>query len=127
MSKEWIVVLEAVAQDGAGPVDVGSLRSILEALADSSPVALYHHERYAIQLVVTSATSAEAVCLVHNRWADVTRQLGVPESEVVRIEAMTPQEFETDCRRFYGEHRRLGRDDGAGRGEERQGPQSMRG
>ncbi len=107
MSKEWIVVFEAVAQEGAAPVDIGALGGILEALADSRSVALHHEERYAIQLVVTSATSAEAVSVALDRWADVTRQLGVPESEVVRIEAMRAQEFETDCRRFYGEHPRF--------------------
>ena len=126
MSKEWIVVFEAVSQDGAAPVDVPALRSILEALAGSRPVALHHDERYAIQLVVTGATSADAVRVALNRWAEATRQLGVPESEVVRIEAMTPQEFETDCRRFDREDPRSRRDDGAGGGEERQGPQPMR-
>lgn len=125
MSKEWIVVFEAVAQGGAAPLDVDALRCILEALADSHPVALYHHERYAIQVAVTNATPAEAVHVALDRWADATRQLGVPEAEVVRIEAMTPQEFETDCRRFYGEDQPG--DDGAGPDEERQGPQSMRG
>ncbi len=125
MSKEWVVVFEAVAQDRAAPVDVGALRRILDALADSRPVALHHDERYAIQLIVSSETSAEAACVALSRWAAATRQLGVPESDVVRIEAMMPQEFETDCRRFYGEDPRLERDDGAGPGEERQGPQAV--
>ena len=124
MSTEWIVVLEAVAQDGAAPVDVGALRGILDALADSRPMALHHDERYAIQLVVTSATSADAACVALNRWGAAARQLGVPESEVVRIEAMTPEEFETDCRLFYGEDRRSGPDDRAGQGEEGHGPQA---
>ena len=103
MSKDWVVVFEAVASDGVAPVDVGALRCVLQALADSRPVALHRDERCAIQLNVTSGTSAEAVSLALSRWADATRQLGAPELEVVRIEAMTRQEFETDCQRSYGE------------------------
>ncbi len=125
MSREWVVVFEAVAQDRAAPLDVGALRRILDTLAASRPVALHHDERYAVQLVVSSETSAEAACVALNRWAAATRQLGVPESDVVRIEAMTPEEFETDCRHFYGEDPRSVSDDRAAPGEERQGPQAV--
>ena len=95
---KWVVVLEAATR-----IDDGSLRRLLEVLADVQASALHCSARYAVQMHITAGTQAEALFVASARWRSALGAAGLPPTEVVRAEVLSREEFENDCRLAYGE------------------------
>ena len=94
----WVVVLEA-----ATGVDDRSLHQMLQVLADVQGVALHCPDRYAVQTEVAAGGQAEALFVALCRWRSALAAAGQPATEVVRAEVLSREEFESDCRRAYGD------------------------
>jgi diguanylate cyclase (GGDEF)-like protein len=97
MGPEWVVVLEAT-DHGAAPVGVEEVGALLEAVADICPVALYGHERYALQVTVAAAGPVEALSSAMARWAEGSARVGLPRWELVRSEVISAREHERDLK-----------------------------
>jgi hypothetical protein len=94
----WIVVLEAEAD-----IDHRSVDRLLQVLADLHPVALHCPGRYGVQLQITAAELAEALYVALSRLRSALGAVGQPATAVVRAEVLCREEFESDCRRAYGD------------------------
>ena len=97
MTERWVVVLEAVA-DGSGAIDDDLLDRLLAHVRDCNPRALHAADRYAVQLVVRASSSVGAHSAGIGRWCEAVLAIGAPAWSIVRVEAMTLDEFERDCR-----------------------------
>ena len=93
---QWHVLLEAERGSDVQGVDVANLRRLLVALAHPVPGALHSAERYALQLEVDAPGASEAVRAAIHRWEDGLREMGLPRWELVRVEALTRDEFEKE-------------------------------
>ncbi|MDQ3898450.1 MAG: hypothetical protein M3326_14605 [Actinomycetota bacterium] len=92
---QWLVLVEATRGSGDG-VAASDLRRLLAALADPVPGALHSADRYALQFEVDAPGPAEAVRAVIQRWEDGLREIRLPRWELVRVEALTRDEFEQE-------------------------------
>ena len=101
MLQHWVVLVEGVC--APGELDLAALKRLLQVVRDSSPVALHHTDRCALQLHVEAPSFSEALAVAIARWEHGVRQLGWPEWRLVRAEVLTLQEFLDDCRIAYGE------------------------
>jgi hypothetical protein len=92
---QWLVLVEATRR-GDGDVAPSDLRKLLAALADPVPGALHSTDRYALQFEVDAPGAWEAVRSVIRRWEDGLRKTQLPRWELVRVEALTRDEFEEE-------------------------------
>lgn len=97
VSKKWLVLLE-VAKNGVSGTMGGHDVARLLAAMDGGPYAgaLHSPERYALQLMTTAASPAEALHGVVSTWVRLVRELALPEWDVARTEVITPEELERD-------------------------------
>ena len=97
MGNEWLVLLE-VAKNGASGTMGGHDVARLLAAMDGGPYsgALHSPDRYALQLMTTASSPAEALHTVVSTWGRLVRELALPVWEVARTEVITPEELERD-------------------------------
>ena len=93
---QWLVLIEAERGADREGVDAGPFRKLLAALADPAPGALYSLDRYALQIEVEAPGASEAVRAAIQRWEGGLRETGLPRWELIRVEALTQDEFERD-------------------------------
>ena len=94
---KWVVVLEA-----AVTVDDSFIHRLLQILSDAKAVALHCPERYAIQMEMSAVGQADALLGALTRWQSAHRAIDQAQSEVVRAEVLSWEEFERECLRAYG-------------------------
>ena len=91
--RSWMVLLEAVRTGEAPTVDPATAGSVLRAMGDGTAVGLHCPDRVAVQVAVSANDPAAAATTLLYRWRSVAPGLGLEEWDVVRAEAMTPEEF----------------------------------
>lgn len=94
---EWVVLLEAAADDRATLVDIGTVRAVLRLMGDDTGVGLHCPERIALQVRVRGTDAATALSTAMSRWQAAAVALVPPGWGVVRAEVLTPDEFTRDC------------------------------
>ncbi len=94
----WVVVLEV----GSG-IDHWSLHRALQILGDVDALALHCPDRYAVQMEVTAGGQAEALFVALARCRSALAAARQRRPEFVRVEVLSREEFERDCRRAYGD------------------------
>ena len=101
----WVVLLEAVKADSTALIDVDALQQLVAAVGGMRRGALWSGERYALHVAVEADSAAVAARSAVDEWEGASRQLGLALWTVVRLETLTEQEFERDCRleEFDGE------------------------
>lgn len=110
MTERWVVVLEAVG-DGCPAIDHELLDRLMEPVRDCNPRALHAAGRYAVQLLLRASSALEAHSAAIGRWCEALATVRAPAWSIVRVEVMTLEEFERDCR-AAGTHQAV-RDDTA--------------
>jgi len=86
---EWVVVIEAT---GDQPIDFGLVQDLLAWLRDWGPSALYHANRYAVQLQVSALAPEEALRCAMVAHAQGAAAVGLGGATVVRAEVLTMDE-----------------------------------
>ncbi len=94
----WVVVLEAQPKSGAGAVEVSQLRRLLEHMPGVEPVALHSAERVAVQVHIDAPCEVEALRLALADLRAGLARVGLWDLRVIRVEVLTREEFEKDCR-----------------------------
>ncbi len=90
----WVVQLEAASTEHTGPIDVGNVAHVLEAL--DAHHGLCAPGRCVVQLRVAGEGPTEALGIALLRWEEALRSLGCPPWRVVRTEVLTPDELERE-------------------------------
>jgi diguanylate cyclase (GGDEF)-like protein len=96
MAAEWVVVIETTGKAGS-PMDIRSLRWLMELMADRNPTTLYSPDRYALQVVVQAETPEQALGRAVAAWREAQDQLRIEGWELVRAEVITAAEFEREA------------------------------
>ncbi|HEX3539532.1 MAG TPA: diguanylate cyclase [Acidimicrobiales bacterium] len=91
------MLLEAAGDVSGPPLDTERLRQLSEVLDCDQVVALQDQHRYAVQLLVASASPAEALFAASARWSDAQRRLGLTRFHLKRAEVLSPDEYEREC------------------------------
>ena len=95
--RSWIVLLEAVRTEETPAVDAATVWAVVRAVGDTA-VGLHCSDRLAVQVAVSASDPAAAATKLVRRWRTVAPGLGLEGWDMVRAEAMTPEEFELE---FY--------------------------
>lgn len=95
MCQEWVVLLEAVSDEG-DRIDRAGFARLVDSWTEAAPTMLYSPSRYALQVSLQAATPAVALSAALLRWKDALRHSGLPEWRLVRAELVTPQELERE-------------------------------
>src|SRR5262249_1089839 len=83
VAAQWIVVIEAAVHYGLTPIDVQTVRRVMETMADAYPTTLYSPHRYALQVVVAAPGPADALMLAFTRWRLAMSDVGVTGWDLV--------------------------------------------
>ena len=97
MERFWAVLLEAAGEESGPPLEPECLRQLSEVLDCDEVVGFPDPHRYAVQLVVASASPAEALFAASARWADAQRRLGLTRFQLKRAEVLSSDEYEREC------------------------------
>jgi hypothetical protein len=95
--KEWIVLIEVTPGGDGRRMERHVLRHVVNTIANASPVALHHPERYAVQVRVAARHPVDALSAVFAEWSAAVDERGAPMGDVVRAEVLTRAEFEHEC------------------------------
>ncbi|HEX2274967.1 MAG TPA: hypothetical protein VHG90_13935 [Acidimicrobiales bacterium] len=95
---EWVVLVEAELEKGAGTIEVGQLERLLELLCDQSASGLWSLDRYAVQLVVPATSPEAALVTALSGWRQAVGRLDLPQWRLVRAEIKSPAELEAEHR-----------------------------
>jgi hypothetical protein len=98
MTDEWVVLVEAELEEGAGAIEICQLESLLELLSEHSATGLWSLDRYAVQLVVAAAGPEAALVTALSQWRQAVGRLDLPEWRLVRAEIKSPAELEAEHR-----------------------------
>jgi hypothetical protein len=98
MTDEWVVLVEAELEEGAGAIEMGQLERLLGLLCEHGATGLWSTDRYAIQLVVPASSPEAALVTALSRWRHAVGHLDLPEWRLVRAEIKTPAELEAEHR-----------------------------
>lgn len=98
--RDWMVIFEADSASCA--MDVSRLRMLLAALPDAEPIALHCCDRFAVQLQRAAASAAEALALASADIRSALRDVGLADVRPLRVEVLTWEDFDRDCRAAYG-------------------------
>lgn len=93
---QWLVLLEA-ERGGGGSAGASDVKRLLDALPGPAPGGLDSGDRYAVQLEVEAADPSAAMVVAVRRWQDAHRDLRLQAGNLVRVEALTRDEFEREC------------------------------
>ncbi|MDQ3896535.1 MAG: PAS domain-containing protein [Actinomycetota bacterium] len=93
---QWLVLLEAERGNDVDSVGATSLRRMLAAFVDPTPGALHSDDRYALQIEVEAPDASAAVRAAIHQWEAALHDVGLPRWELVRVEALTRDEFEQE-------------------------------
>ena len=96
MVKEWMVLLEAAADDVSAAIDNVAFRRLVTAWGAPPPTGLYSPSRYALQVPVRASDPGGALAAAMGLWTDAVRRARIPEWELVRAEIVTLDEYERD-------------------------------
>lgn len=94
----WVVVLETPSR-----ISDSALHRLVQLLAKLDAVALHCAERYAIQMEVSAGGCAEALFVASARLQSALAALHEQPAEIVRADVLSGAEFESECRRLYGD------------------------
>ena len=98
MTNEWVVLVEAELEDGAGSIQMAQLERLLELLCDQSASGLWSLDRYAVQLVVPATSPEAALVTALSGWRQAVGRLDLPQWRLVRAEIKSPAELEAEHR-----------------------------
>jgi diguanylate cyclase (GGDEF)-like protein/PAS domain S-box-containing protein len=93
---QWLVLLEA-ERGGGGSAGASDVKRLLDALPGPTPGALESGDRYALQLEVEAPDPSEAIAVAVRRWQVAHGDLRLRAGNLVRVEALTREEFEREC------------------------------
>lgn len=93
MKERWIVQVEIVSDEHVRTGGL-ALDTLLEELADCSPGVLWSPDRFALVLHVSADSALDAHLLAQ----DAVGRVVVPEWRMVRVELLSADEFERECR-----------------------------
>ena len=102
MTDEWVVLVEAELEDGAGAIGLGQLERLLGLLCEHSASGLWSLDRYAVQLVVPGSSPEAALVAALSQWRRAVGRLDLPEWRLVRAEIKLPAELEAEHRSAAG-------------------------
>lgn len=94
----WVVVLEAQPKSREKAVEISQLRRLLEHMPGIEPVALHSAERVAVQVHIDAPCEVEALRLALADLRAGLARVGLWDLRVIRVEVLTREEFEKDCR-----------------------------
>lgn len=95
--RDWVVLLEAAADDEASYVDIGTVHAILKVMGDEAGVGLHCPDRIGVQVRGGGVDPAKALSAVMARWECAAVTLVPAGWQVVRAEVLTLNEFVLDC------------------------------
>jgi GGDEF domain-containing protein len=98
VTEHWVVVVEAVAEAHAPAIETDAMAGLLEELSDCHPGVLCVPNRYAIQLRLRATGAIDALFAAMTRWRQALQAVHAPEWGVVRVEILTGEELERECR-----------------------------
>jgi hypothetical protein len=91
----WVVRIEAASGDEL--IEAEQVERLLDCLGDFALAALYQPDRYAVQLLLTADTPAQALVAAESHWSLAVELTGTPSWPVVRAEVETPEELAAAC------------------------------
>lgn len=98
MTRQWVVLLEAVDEEGA-PMSHELFDRLVAELQEFRPRLMHRGDRYALHLDVSACSAVDAHTTAVSRWRNALQAAGAPRWPVVRVEVLTAEEFEADCQR----------------------------
>ncbi|HEX2042899.1 MAG TPA: hypothetical protein VHF24_09715 [Acidimicrobiales bacterium] len=98
LTDEWVVLVEAELEEGAGVIEIDQLKRLLLLLCEHGATGLWSLDRYAVQLVVPATSPEAALVTALSRWRDAVGRLELPEWRLVRAEIKSPAELEAEHR-----------------------------
>ncbi len=95
-TRQWVVLLEAVDEEGNTPIDAASFSRLIDSWVEETPTSLFSPGRYAIQVCIEAASPPSALSAALWHWTNALRRAGLPDWELVRAELLTPEELERE-------------------------------
>jgi len=89
---DWVVVLE-YGTPGDGQLEIGAVEELVERLREWHPIALYHPDRYALQLHISAIAADEALRMAAAYHEHAARGIG-SRATFTRAEVLTLGELE---------------------------------
>lgn len=93
---EWVVLVEAELEQGAGAIEMEQLERLLELLSERGATGLWSVDRYAVQLLVPTTSPDAALATALSEWREAVGRLHLPHWRLVRAEVKTPAELEAE-------------------------------
>jgi len=91
----WVVRIEAASKDDL--IEAEQVERLLDCLGDFTLAGLYQPDRYAVQLLLTADSPAEALVSAEAHWHLAIELTGLPAWTIVRAEVETPEELAAAC------------------------------
>ncbi len=91
--QEWIVLVEVTDERNGSTIAAEDVERLVDVLDDPSVSALYHPQRYAIQLSIDAPSVAEALTSALERLGDAAAACSLPRWDLARVEVLSTEEF----------------------------------
>src|SRR5438045_9746383 len=91
----WVVRIEAASRDDL--IEAEQVERLLDRLGAFTRAGLYQPDRYAVQLLLTADSPAEALVSAEAHWHLAIELTGLPAWPIVRAEVETPEELAAAC------------------------------
>ena len=108
MTDDWVVLVEAELEEGAGAIDMDQLERLLAFLCEYAATGLWSLDRYAVQMVLPATSPEAALVTALSCWRQAVGRLDLPEWRLVRAEIKSPAELEAEHHSAAGDEARSG-------------------